>query len=84
MQRVSAKQTEDKAKTGSIFKQWFYRNKQWLYRGGKPNWYAKLVNRVWAIIAARSRVFNGLLFDGLVALEVVGRKSGASSRFRWP
>ncbi len=42
MQKVSVKQTEDTAKTGSILKRWFYRNHQWLYSGGRPNWYAKL------------------------------------------
>ena len=76
MQKVSVKQTEDTAKTGSIFKRWFYRNKQWLYRGRRPNWYAKLVNRAYAVIAARSSLLNGRVFDGLVALEVIGRKSG--------
>lgn len=71
MQMSSAKQNEDTAKNGTIFKRWFYRNKQWLYRGRRPNRLAKILNRAWAIVAARST-----LFSGLVALEVIGRKSG--------
>jgi deazaflavin-dependent oxidoreductase (nitroreductase family) len=76
MQKVSVTQTKDTAEGGSIFKRWFDRNHRWLYRGRRPNRYAKLVNRVWAIIAAKSSLFNGQVFDGLIALEVVGRKSG--------
>ena len=76
MQKVSSKQNEAKATTGSIFKRWFYRNKQWLYRGGRPSRWTKIVNRAWAIVAAKSTLFNGLIFKGLVDLEVIGRKSG--------
>jgi hypothetical protein len=45
--------------------------KQWLYRGGRPNWLASLLNRGWAAI-------HGLRIapDYLVTLEVTGRRSG--------
>jgi len=55
----------------SLSKRWFTRGKQWLYRGQKPNWIAKILNRGWAILASRRVASNGL-----VALEVIGRKSG--------
>ena len=55
----------------SFLNQSFYRGKQWLYRGQRPNWIAKILNRAWAMVASRSVQSNGL-----VALEVVGRKSG--------
>src|SRR6476620_1504138 len=58
-------------KKDSISKQLFYRGKQWLYRGQRPGWIAKMVNRMWAIAASRKAMSNGL-----VALEVIGRKSG--------
>ncbi len=54
-----------------LIKQWYYRGKQWLYRGQRPNWIAKVLNRASAIQASRSATSNGV-----VALEVVGRKSG--------
>ena len=63
--------SEATVKNGSIFDQWFYRGKQWLYRGRKPNWIAKTLNGAWAWIASRSVASNGL-----VALQVIGRKSG--------
>ncbi|CAG0935828.1 hypothetical protein TFLX_04678 [Thermoflexales bacterium] len=71
MQTSSAKHTKDTAKNGTLFKRWFYQHHQWLYRGQKPNWLAKVMNRAGAMVAARST-----LFSGLVALEVIGRKSG--------
>jgi deazaflavin-dependent oxidoreductase (nitroreductase family) len=52
-------------------KQLFYRGKQWLYRGQRPGWIAKLLNRMWANVASKKVMDNGL-----VALEVIGRKSG--------
>lgn len=64
------------AETGSFFQRWFYRNKQWLYRGRRPNRWAKLANRIYAILGAKTRLVNGVLFNGLVTLDVVGRKSG--------
>lgn len=45
--------------------------KQWLYRGGRPNWVASLLNRGWAIIHAL-----GVAPNYLVTLEVAGRRSG--------
>jgi deazaflavin-dependent oxidoreductase (nitroreductase family) len=55
----------------AISKRLFYRGKQWLYRGQRPSWIAKFFNRMWANAAAK-KVMN----NGLVALEVIGRKSG--------
>jgi deazaflavin-dependent oxidoreductase (nitroreductase family) len=45
--------------------------KQWLYRGGRPNWIASAVNRFWAAIHA-----VGVAPNYLVTLEVRGRRSG--------
>ena len=56
---------------GSISKRLFYRGKQWLYRGQKPGWIAKALNRMWANTASKKVMDNGL-----VTLEVIGRKSG--------
>src|SRR5512135_3006224 len=55
----------------TFFKQLFYRGKQWLYHGQKPGWIAKIFNRMWANAASKKVMDNGL-----VALEVIGRKSG--------
>lgn len=55
----------------SDFKQWLYRGKQWLYRGQRPNWIAKMLNRVWAVAASL-----GVTSNYMVTLEVAGRKSG--------
>ncbi len=44
---------------------------RWLYRGGRPNRLAKLLNRMWAAIHS-----TGIAADYLMTLEVVGRKSG--------
>ena len=44
---------------------------QWLYRGNRPNWIAKILNRMWAAIHAL-----GIAPNYLVTLEVIGRKSG--------
>ncbi len=45
--------------------------KRWLYRGNRPNWIARVLNRGWQFIHS-----SGLLPNYLVTLEVVGRKSG--------
>ena len=66
MQKSVINQNKD-----SFSKQLFYRGKQWLYRGQRPGWIAKIFNRMWAIKASRN-----VLSNGLVALEVIGRKSG--------
>ncbi len=45
--------------------------KRWLYRGGRPHRLTQIINRGWAL-------FHSLGFfpNSMVALEVVGRKSG--------
>ena len=50
--------------TGSDFK-------RWLYRGQRPNWIARILNRAWAAVAS-----SGVASNYLVTLEVTGRKSG--------
>jgi hypothetical protein len=45
--------------------------KRGMYRGGRPNIFARILNRGWAIIHSL-----GIFPDRLVTLEVVGRKSG--------
>src|SRR6266536_3264470 len=44
---------------------------KWLYRGGRPNWVARIVNRCWAAVHAL-----GVAPNYLVTLEVSGRRSG--------
>jgi len=44
---------------------------RWLYRGQRPNWIARIANRVSATVAAW-----GVAPGYLAALEVTGRKSG--------
>lgn len=50
--------------------------KRWLYRGGRPNIIARILNRGWAIVHAL-----GIFPDWLVTLEVTGRKSGKAVSF---
>jgi len=45
--------------------------KRWMYRGGHPNYLAKIQNRFWAMVHS-----SGILTDRFVTLEVAGRKSG--------
>ena len=45
--------------------------KRWLYRGHRPNWIARILNRAWAVIFS-----SGVAPDYLATLEVTGRKSG--------
>ena len=45
--------------------------KKWLYRGGRPNLVATVVNRCWAAVYAL-----GIVPNYLVTLEVRGRRSG--------
>ncbi len=71
MRELFVKRNEEAVKNDTVFKQWYYRGKRWLYRGRRPSWIAKVVNRGWATIASRNATSNGL-----VALEVIGRKSG--------
>ena len=44
---------------------------RWMYRGGRPNLLARIMNRAGAIVFAR-----GVARDYLVTLEVTGRRSG--------
>lgn len=44
--------------------------KKWLYRGGRPNWLATVLNRLWAAVHAL-----GVAPNYLVTLEVRGRRS---------
>jgi deazaflavin-dependent oxidoreductase (nitroreductase family) len=64
MQNIFSKQPGDTPQNGGAFK-------RWLYRGQRPGWFAKILNRMWANAASKKVMDNGL-----VALEVVGRKSG--------
>jgi deazaflavin-dependent oxidoreductase (nitroreductase family) len=45
--------------------------KRWLYRGQRPNWIARILNRAWAAVFS-----SGVAPDYLATLEVTGRKSG--------
>ena len=45
--------------------------KRWLYRGQRPNWIARILNRACAAVAS-----SGVASNYLVTLEVTGRKSG--------
>ena len=45
--------------------------KRWLYQGGHPNAFAKILNKGWALIHS-----SGIFPNYLVTLEVVGRQSG--------
>src|SRR5512133_2496288 len=45
--------------------------KRWLYRGGRPNTLARIINKGWEIIHS-----SGMAPNYLVTLEVVGRRSG--------
>jgi deazaflavin-dependent oxidoreductase (nitroreductase family) len=44
---------------------------RWLYRGQRPNWIARILNRATATVAS-----SGVTSDYLETLEVTGRKSG--------
>lgn len=50
--------------------------KRWMYRGGRPNGVARMLNRGWAALHSL-----GLFPNYLVTLEVVGRQSGKTIRF---
>ena len=45
--------------------------KRWLYRGQRPNWIARILNRATAAVAS-----SGVTSNYLETLEVTGRKSG--------
>ena len=44
---------------------------RWLYRGQRPNWIARILNRVPAVVAS-----SGVTSSYMETLEVTGRKSG--------
>ena len=44
---------------------------RWLYRGQRPNWIARILNRATAAVGS-----SGVASNYLVTLEVTGRKSG--------
>lgn len=50
---------------------WFYQLKQWMYRGQRPNWIARILNNFWAWFHSA-----GIAPNWLATLEVTGRKSG--------
>ena len=43
---------------------------RWMYRGGRPNWLARIINRMW-----RAAGSAGIASNFLVTLEVAGRRS---------
>ncbi|WP_196812192.1 nitroreductase/quinone reductase family protein [Nocardia sp. CNY236] len=55
-----------------------YRIKRWIYRGGKPDRVARLLNRYWA---GQYSAGGRLARSRDVELEVVGRSSGRPIRF---
>lgn len=60
-----------KHNVNTVLTQMFWGFKQWLYRGKRPNWIAKILNG-----AIANSVSKSVSPDGVVALEVIGRKSG--------
>lgn len=50
--------------------------KRWMYRGGRPNKLAKILNRGWAVLHAL-----GIAPNSMVTLDVVGRQSGKTISF---
>jgi deazaflavin-dependent oxidoreductase (nitroreductase family) len=46
---------------------------RWIYRGKQPNWIARIMNRISALIAS-----FGMTPNYMETLEVIGRKSGKS------
>ncbi|HLG13603.1 MAG TPA: nitroreductase/quinone reductase family protein [Blastocatellia bacterium] len=48
-----------------------YGVKRWMYRGERPNWIARILNRASAAVASA-----GVTSNYMVTLEVAGRKSG--------
>jgi deazaflavin-dependent oxidoreductase (nitroreductase family) len=69
MQELFIKQPGDTSQNGGAFK-------RWLYHGQRPGWIAKFFNRLWANAASKKVMDNGV-----VALEVIGRKSGCVVSF---
>ncbi len=63
-QRLPGKQNGDTVKIEPALR-------RWLYRGQRPNWITRIINRAWAAV-----VSSGIASRDYVTLEVVGRKSG--------
>jgi hypothetical protein len=53
-----------------------HRFDRWMYRGGRPNRLARLLNRTFAMVASA-----GLLPDRMATLEVTGRRTGRTFSF---
>lgn len=49
---------------------------RWLYRGGRPNWLARQMNRAWAMLHS-----TGIWPSRLATLEVRGRRTGRTVSF---
>ena len=49
---------------------------RWLYRGTRPNWIARLLNRAWAAVASL-----GVTHNLMETLEAIGRKSRRTVSF---
>ena len=64
MQKLSVKQNGDTVTIGAALRRWFY-------RGQRPNWITRILNRAWAAV-----VSLGVASNDYVTLEVTGRKSG--------
>ncbi len=45
--------------------------RRWFYRGKRPNWIARILNKAWATVVA-----TGVASSDYVTLQVTGRKSG--------
>ncbi len=45
---------------------------RWMYRGQRPHMLARVINRIWAIVAST----GSTAWIGMMTLEVTGRKSG--------
>ncbi len=65
MQKLFVKQNGDTVKNGVAV------TRRWLYRGQRPNWIARILNKAWATV-----VSLGVASNDYVTLEVTGRKSG--------
>ena len=65
MQKILIKQNED------TIKKRVSTMRRWLYRGQRPNWIARILNKAWATV-----VSLGVTSNNYVTLEVIGRKSG--------
>jgi deazaflavin-dependent oxidoreductase (nitroreductase family) len=64
MEKLFVKHREDAVKIDTAFR-------RWSYRGKRPNWMARILNKAWAIV-----VSTGVASKDYVTLEVTGRKSG--------